>query len=91
MLIMKKYIETDGCMMASATDKQKDSLKEYMKKIKDIKLRVPEEYLQPIKEHAKAKGMSVNQLVISLLEKDMGIEIVTVREQNEQNKENENE
>lgn len=28
MLIMKKYIETDGCMMASATDKQKDSLKE---------------------------------------------------------------
>ena len=90
MLIMKKYIETDGCMMASATDKQKDSLKEYMKKIKDIKLRVPEEYLQPIKEHAKAKGMSVNQLVISLLEKDMGIEIVTVREQNEQNKENEN-
>ena len=32
MLIMKKYIETDGCMMASATDKQKDSLKEYMKK-----------------------------------------------------------
>ena len=91
MLIMKKYIETDGCMMASATDKQKDSLKEYMKKIKDIKLRVPEEYLQPIKEHAKAKGMSVNQLVISLLEKDMGLEIVTVREQNEQNKENENE
>ena len=78
-------------MMASATDKQKNSLKEYMKKIKDIKLRVPEEYLQPIKEHAKAKGMSVNQLVISLLEKDMGIEIVTVREQNKQNKENENE
>lgn len=88
---MKKYIETDGCMMASATDKQKDSLKEYMKKIKDIKLRVPEEYLQPIKEHAKAKEVSVNQLVISLLEKDMGIEIVTVREQNKQNKENENE
>ena len=28
MLIMKKYIETDGCMMASATDKQKDSLKD---------------------------------------------------------------
>ena len=41
--------------MASATDKQKDSLKEYMKKIKDIKLRVPEEYLQSIKEHAKSK------------------------------------
>ena len=56
-----------------------------MKKIKDIKLRVPEEYLQPIKDHAKSKGMSMNQLVISLLEKDMGIDIVTVREQNKQN------
>ena len=40
-----------------------------MKKFKDIKLRVPEEHLQPIQEHAKLKGMSVNQLVISLLEK----------------------
>lgn len=43
--------------------------------------------MQPIKDHAKAKGMSVNQLVISLLEKDMGIEIATVRKQNKQNKE----
>lgn len=77
-------------MMASATDKQKDSLKEYMKKIKDIKLRVPEEYLQTIKDHAKSKGMSVNQLIISLLEKDMGMDILTVREQNKQNKENDN-
>ena len=29
------------------------SLKKYMKKIKDIKLRVPEEYLEPIKEYAE--------------------------------------
>ena len=43
--------------------------------------------MQPIKDHAKAKGMSVNQLVISLLEKDVGVEIATVREQNKQNKE----
>lgn len=76
-------------MVASATEKQKDSLKEYMKKIKDIKIRVPEEYLKPIQEHAKKKGMSVNQLVISLLEKDMGMNIVTIREQNKQNKEDE--
>ena len=33
-------------MLAKATDEQKDSLKKYMKKIKDIKLRVPEEYLE---------------------------------------------
>lgn len=76
-------------MLAAATDKQKDSLKEYMKKIKDIKLRVPEEYLEPIKEHAKKKGMSVNQLIISLLEKDMEMDIVTIREQNKQIKESE--
>ena len=78
-------------MLAKATEEQKDSLKKYMKKIKDIKLRVPEEYLEPIKKHAEQKGMSVNQLVISLLEKDMGIDIVTVREQNKQNKENDTE
>ena len=78
-------------MLAAATDKQKDSLKEYMKKIKDIKLRVPEEYLEPIKENAKKKGMSINQLVISLLEKDMGIEIVTIREQNKQSKDSDEE
>lgn len=76
-------------MMAAATEKQKDSLKEYMKKIKDIKVRVPEEYLEKIKKHAEKKEMSINQLIISLLEKDMGIEIVTIREQNKQNKENE--
>lgn len=87
-LILKKYTETEATMLATATDKQKDSLEKYMKKIKDIKLRVPEEYLDPIKQHAKAKGMSVNQLIISLLEKDMGIDIVTIREQNKQNKEN---
>ena len=73
-------------MLAAATDKQKDSLKEYMKKIKEIKLRVPEEYLEPIKQHAKSKGVSVNQLIISLLEKDMGMDIVTIREQNKQSK-----
>lgn len=78
-------------MLAAATEKQKDSLKEYMKKIKDIKLRVPEEYLEPIKDYAKKKGMSVNQLVISLLEKDMGIEIVTIREQNKQSKDSDEE
>lgn len=81
----------EGTMLATATKKQKESLKEYMKKIKDIKLRVPEEYLEPIKEHAKKKGLSVNQLVISLLEKDMGIEIVSIREQNKQGKDNDEE
>ena len=65
--------------------------KKYMEKIKDIKLRVPEEYLEPIKQHAKSKGMSVNQLIISLLEKDMGISIMSIREQNKENKESDTE
>lgn len=90
-LFLTIYRESEDVMLAAATDEQKDSLKKYMKKIKDIKLRVPEEYLQPIKDHAESKGMSINQLVISLLEKDMGIDIVTIREQNRQNKENEDE
>ncbi|MBQ3512463.1 MAG: hypothetical protein IJA32_01515 [Lachnospiraceae bacterium] len=77
-----------GTMLATATKKQKGSLKEYMKKIQDIKLRVSEEYLEPIKKHAKKKGLSVNQLVISPHEKDMGIEIVSIREQNKQSKDN---
>lgn len=52
----EEVYRTECYIVASATDKRKDSLKEYMKKIKD-----------------------------------MGIDIVTVREQNKQNKENEDE
>ena len=85
------YRESEDIILAAATDKQKDSLKKYMEKIKDIKLRVPEEYLEPIKQHAKSKGMSVNQLIISLLEKDMGISIMSIREQNKENKESDTE
>ena len=47
------YREREDIMLAKATDEQKDSLKKYMKKITDIKLRVPEEYLEPIKEYAE--------------------------------------
>ena len=69
----------------------KDAVADYAKKMKDIKLRVPEEYIEPIKQHAKSKGMSVNQLIISLLEKDMGISIMSIREQNKENKESDTE
>ena len=48
---------------------------------------MPEEYLQPIKDYAKNKGMSVNQLMITLLEKEIGIDIVSIREQNKMKKE----
>ena len=74
-------------MLAKRTLEQKVSQDKYMEKIKDIKLRVPEEYLQPIKDYAKNKGMSVNQLMITLLEKEIGIDIVSIREQNKMKKE----
>lgn len=79
---------TNGeCTMAKRTDEQKLAQDTYMKKIKDIKLRVPEEYHQTIKDYAESKGMSINSLVISLLEKEMGIEILSIRERNKSKKE----
>lgn len=66
----------------------KEAQDAYMKKLKDIKLRVPEEYLIKIQQHAKLKGISVNKLIISLLEKDMGIEILSIRDKNKLEKSN---
>lgn len=51
-----------------------------MKKMKDIKVRVPEEYLDKISDYAESKGLSVNMLIISLLEKEMGERILSIRE-----------
>ena len=45
-LLFKEISPQDGIDTVNA-------VKKYMKKIKDIKLRVPEEYLEPIKEHAE--------------------------------------
>lgn len=69
------------------TEKQKKSQDAYMKKLKDIKLRVPLEYYDKISAYAKGQEMSVNKLVISLLEKEMGEKIVSVREKNKMEKE----
>lgn len=76
-------------MLAARTEKQKESQDAYMKKVKDIKLRVPEEYLEKIQNHAKKKGLSVNKLIISLLEEEIGEKIVTIREKNKLEKESE--
>lgn len=69
----------------------KEAQDAYMKKIKDIKLRVPEEYLTKIQQHAESKKLSVNKLIISLLEKDMGIKILSIRDKNKLEKENKTE
>lgn len=69
-------------MVAPRTDKQKNSQDAYMEKLQDIKVRVPKEYYDKIKSHAEAKGVSINKLVISLLENEIGEKILSIREKN---------
>ena len=69
-------------MLAARTDKQKDSQDAYMEKLQDIKVRVPKEYYDKIKSYAESKGLSINKLVISLLEKEIGERILSIREKN---------
>ena len=66
--------------MAARTEKQKISQDNYMEKLQDIKVRVPKEYYNKIKLCAAEKEMSINKLIISLLEKEIGEKIVTIRE-----------
>ena len=74
-------------MLAARTDKQKDSQDAYMEKLQDIKVRVPKEYYDKIKGCADSKGLSINKLVISLLENEIGEKILSIREKNKINKE----
>lgn len=69
-------------MVAKRTTKQKDSQDAYMEKLQDIKVRVPKEYYDKITSCAKAKGISINKLVISLLENEIGEKILSIREKN---------
>lgn len=74
-------------MLAARTDKQKDSQDAYMEKLQDIKVRVPVEYYDKIKACASEKGLSINKLVISLLENEIGEKILSIREKNKIEKE----
>lgn len=69
-------------MLASRTESQKNSQNAYMEKLQDIKVRVPKQYFDVIKEYAESKGTSINKLIISLLEKEIGTEFISIREQN---------
>ena len=73
--------------MLARTAEQKTSQNTYMEKLQDIKVRVPKEYYQTIKNYADSKGTSVNKLIISLLEKEIGTEFLSVRGQNKLKKE----
>ena len=77
-----EYRETEEHMVAPRTGKQKDSQDAYMEKLQDIKVRVPKEYYDKIKSCAETKGLSINKLVISLLENEIGEKILSIREKN---------
>lgn len=74
-------------MLASRTPEQKSSQDAYMEKLQDIKVRVPKEYYDKIKLCADGKGLSINKLVISLLEDEIGEKILSIREKKKLEKE----
>ena len=69
--------------------KKKESQDAYMAKLKDIKIRVPLDYFDIIKEHVKKKNkdLSVHKWILSLIENDIKKPIVSIREQNKLQKE----
>ena len=69
--------------------KKKESQDAYMAKLKDIKVRVPLEYYDTIEEHLEEKAkkektdkLSVNKWILSLIQKEIGERIVSIREKN---------
>lgn len=59
--------------MARYTEAQNRATQKYVKNnYDDIKIRVPKGKREQYKAHAEAQGKSLNQLVIELLDKEMG-------------------
>ena len=57
------------------TEAEKKAISKYTSKFDDIKIRVPKGKREIYKEHAEAKGKSLNALIIELLDKDMKPEV----------------
>lgn len=53
------------------TDKKKETIKKYLKKQKQITLRVPKEHWTSIQMYAAIKGKSVNTFIRELIDKDI--------------------
>ena len=49
----------------------KEYAKKYMGKLDEIKVRMPKGRKADIEEHAKAKGVSVNALIVQLLQDEL--------------------
>lgn len=57
--------------MTKHYEQRKESNKKYLDKFDEIKIRVPKGSRDIYKDHAASKGISLNQLVINLMEADM--------------------
>lgn len=55
----------------SVSDSQRKATNKYLEKFEDIKLRVPKGKRDEYKSYAASKGLSLNNLVIKLIEDDM--------------------
>lgn len=75
--------------MAERTPTQKKAQLKYLSKLHEIRVRIPEEYYSTVKSYAESKEKSVNKLIIELLEKEMGQQIPTLREQKKSAESNE--
>ena len=51
----------------------KEYAKKYIGKLDEIKIRMPKGRKADIEAHAKAKGVSVNALIVSLLQHELGM------------------
>ena len=57
------------------SDSEKKAVAKYHAKLDEIKVRVPKGRREIYKNHAEAKGKSLNALIVELLEKDMKPEV----------------
>ena len=65
-------ISLKGVIFMSYTEAQKRATAKYMKaNLDDIKIRVPKGKREDYKAYAESKGMSLNKLIVDLIEKDM--------------------
>lgn len=55
----------------AVSDSQKKATNKYLNKFDDIKIRVPKGKREEYKSYAASRGMSLNNLIIDLIEKDI--------------------
>ena len=68
-------IEREPKEMNKTVRSKIEAAKKYNANLEQIAFRVPKGYKDVIKAYAENKGTSVNQLIIDLLEKEMGMDL----------------